>query len=385
MLAEVLNRIPRQHVVVSATTDGFLTSAPREHIDLTGPLSRRYQRLCWWALPGSDMLEVKHGAEQVVCMKTRGQLTARPMAGQEIVVAKAGVQPTVRITKQMTPEQIRRAQNDELLQMYLHRTPGSTVVLKAFPSLRDQWEKGVDLIKASNNVRMSLEFDLKRRLVDARELVVLGWNTTHVAASTQPWATVAEFELARARLDQLRAPPRKKRAPARADAPLNAEVEGFCIKTVDDVARLEQEIGRGRARGAARAQGRPVLNMGRDGLRGMLKRAFLRVYTRNEMGLVRKYTYTQMAQWFTDFGLATTTQEVKTARTQPVVLASVPRAGPVMELLRELEILFPEADLRPLLVSLDEAEDSPYGDGGARGGGGDDDEPADDDEEGDPN
>jgi hypothetical protein len=262
----------------------------------------------------------------------------------------------------MTSEQIRQAQNDELLRMYLERTPESMVSLRSFPSLRDQWEKGIDLVKAERHIRMSLEFDLKRKLVDAREVPVLGWNTTHVSAGTVPWNTVEEFERARARLDQFRSPPRPPAADA-SERPTSTRRrreprKARCLKTVADLHDLDSEVVRGLMRDHARAAGLAVMNLGRDGPEGMLKRAFLRVYTRSEMGLVRRFTYTQMAQWLTDYGLATTTQEVKTAKQQPVVLACVPRTAAVLRLLLELEMLFPDADMRPLLVPLaDGAED----------------------------
>ncbi|UCM61218.1 DNA polymerase [Aeromonas hydrophila] len=43
---ELLHRIPAHRTVVSVTTDGFLTDAPLEELDQTGPLCRRYQALC---------------------------------------------------------------------------------------------------------------------------------------------------------------------------------------------------------------------------------------------------------------------------------------------------------------------------------------------------
>ncbi|MBA2073893.1 hypothetical protein [Aeromonas veronii] len=43
---ELLHRIPSHRTVVSVTTDGFLTDAPLEELDQTGPLCRRYQALC---------------------------------------------------------------------------------------------------------------------------------------------------------------------------------------------------------------------------------------------------------------------------------------------------------------------------------------------------
>lgn len=52
---ELLHRIPSHRMVVSVTTDGFLTDAPWEELDQTGPLCRRYQALC----------QRLHGSEEV--------------------------------------------------------------------------------------------------------------------------------------------------------------------------------------------------------------------------------------------------------------------------------------------------------------------------------
>lgn len=46
VLTEIINRVPAPHVVLSGTTDGFLTSAPLAEIDLSGPMARRFQSLC---------------------------------------------------------------------------------------------------------------------------------------------------------------------------------------------------------------------------------------------------------------------------------------------------------------------------------------------------
>jgi hypothetical protein len=40
VIAELLNSIPAQHIVVSVSTDGFLTSSPVEDIRLDGPATR---------------------------------------------------------------------------------------------------------------------------------------------------------------------------------------------------------------------------------------------------------------------------------------------------------------------------------------------------------
>ena len=75
ILAEILNRLPRHRSVLSVTTDGFLSDATEDEIDLSGPLCQRFQQLCEQIVPGSKMLEIKHEVAQVICMKTRGQLT----------------------------------------------------------------------------------------------------------------------------------------------------------------------------------------------------------------------------------------------------------------------------------------------------------------------
>lgn len=46
VIGEILHRLPRHCTVVSATTDGILTDAKPDEIDLSGPLCQRYLQLC---------------------------------------------------------------------------------------------------------------------------------------------------------------------------------------------------------------------------------------------------------------------------------------------------------------------------------------------------
>ena len=46
VIGEMLHGIPPHRVVASATTDGFLTNAREDEIDLSGPLCQRYLDLC---------------------------------------------------------------------------------------------------------------------------------------------------------------------------------------------------------------------------------------------------------------------------------------------------------------------------------------------------
>ena len=72
VLSEQIAGIPSHRKVLSATTDGIITDAIVTELDLSGPISKRFQALCERVSPGSNMLELKHQVRQVVAMKTRG-------------------------------------------------------------------------------------------------------------------------------------------------------------------------------------------------------------------------------------------------------------------------------------------------------------------------
>lgn len=342
-LAEVLNRIPREHVIVSVTTDGFLTSADVEDMDLTGPMCRRYQQLCEWVLPGSPMLEVKHRVGQVLAMKTRGQLTTRIAAAKpeytgmskpldEIVIAKAGVQPQVEIKRGEDSETIRRRQNEAMLDMYLARTPTSQVTVRSFPGIRDQIEKGAEMIKRTRVQRMSLEPDMKRRLVNPREVLVASRGITHLAADTVPWNTLAEFQSARARLDQFR--------------------QKHTMKTVADFRIFERMMVEGLARSDARSQGRSTANSGKDGPLGTLRRAFLRAAAQGKLGVTIGLSGPALAAKLRDLGLPTNAQHVKDAgrASAPLLQYCVPRDAEVLAMCATLIEAFPGADVEQFLI-----------------------------------
>lgn len=361
VLAEILNRLPPHRIVVSATTDGFLSNATEDEIDLSGPLCQRFQTLCdWVALDIKNerpkMLEIKHKVDQIVGMKTRGQLTGRPHGDGKIVLAKAGVQPDVDIERGMTPRQIRALQNAAMLKAYVERTPQSMVIVRSFPSLRDQWEKGIDLIKIESQIRMSLEYDMKRRLVEPRELPIALTGDVHLAAYSRPWGTVAEFEVARARMEAFRDGPRPKVPDglhgddAKAWLKAHPYLHGRCLKTLADYEALEATRQAGVARRQAAARGDAVMNKSGHGPAHDLARAFLRAYVREELGLEYCISQKAIAQWFVERGCPVTIQNVKDAKNQPLVLEQVPRTSEVLALMAELHQVFPLADLRPLLV-----------------------------------
>lgn len=332
ILAEILNRIPRQRMVVSVTTDGFLTDATEAEIDLSGPLCQRFQALCDEILPGSKMLEVKHEVAQVICMKTRGQLTGQALPGQKIVLAKAGVQPIVKADPNLTPEEYKKVQNETMLDLYLDRYPGQTMLVSQFASLHDQWEKEIDLHKFERNVVMSLEPDMKRQLLNPHMIEVRNRQRTHLALDSQPWRTVADFDAARTRLDGWR--------------------RTRCLKTVDDWTSFNDGLKVSLVRAKQRAAGVTAMNQrGGRNASDVLRRAFLRAYAQKKLGLTRCLTYSALADWLTQAGYVTKESEPRSARAQPLVLHSTPRTDDVMKLWQLLQDKFPEADLEPLLAA----------------------------------
>ena len=349
ILAEILNRIPTDRTVLSVTTDGFLSDVSEVEIEacLSGPLCQRFQKLCEDISPGSKMLEVKHEVAQVICMKTRGQLTGLalevPAVGLEgrlkqealpaerIVLAKAGVQVFVEASGDVDGEAYKRLQNEKMLNLYLNRRPGKKILMRHFPAIRDQWEKGIDLFKFEKRLVLSLEPDLKRSPINPRMIDVASRRQAHISLGTRPWATIKEFDSARASLDIWR--------------------RTHCLKTMADWQSLDGVIRVNLIRSDLRSAGSATLNI-RDGMpvSDMLRRAFLRAYAHGALGLVRSYSYPALARWLTEQGYVTKVSEPRSAKSQKLVLGCVPRTEEVMALFNVLQTEFPDAELEVLLA-----------------------------------
>ncbi len=342
ILAEILNRIPTHRRVLSVTTDGFLSDVTEEEIPacLTGPLCRRFQALCERILPGSSMLEVKHEVAQVVGMKTRGQVTGQALPGQKIVLAKAGVQVIVDAPNDIGEETYKALQNEAMLQLYLDRFPGQKVSSKRFPSIRDQWEKGIDIIKFTKELALNLEFDFKRAPIGPRMIAVVGRE--HISLDTRPWTTIEEFDAARACADGWR--------------------QTHCLKTLTDWTSLSELLRFNIVRTKLRLAGKPTLNLAQgQPLHDVLRRGFLRAYAHQALGLTPSFrSYAALADWLTDNGYPTKHSEPRSAKSQVLVLGFAPKTDDLMVLWNLLKARFPEARLEALLATddgLSEPED----------------------------
>lgn len=190
VVGELMNALPSDSTVVSVTTDGFLTNCSLNKINMSGPLSSRFQSLCDIVDPGSSMLTCKHEVSQLIAMKTRGQLTYRAIQGKPVVHARAGVKP---------PADIPRSDyNDYMVDLYLNRLPGQTLSRSTLISTREMWLSESDLVSREQDIRLNLEFDFKRQPVQP------AMNEGHLLMFSRPWDNMEEALQQRSLFDDWR-------------------------------------------------------------------------------------------------------------------------------------------------------------------------------------
>jgi hypothetical protein len=319
-LAEQLNAIPTHLKIISITTDGFLTDACMDELDLTGSMSRRYQALCERVAPESAMLECKHRVRQLIPFKTRGQLTAEQYGDEPVVLAKAGVSPPVP----------KAEHNAFMVNLFLSRKPGDKTHAQPFTSLRAQWEKGMDVVRLPRSAALNMEFDMKCRPINPTMRSVAG--VEHLAFDTVPWEYSHMGERARAFFDGWR---RKN-----------------CLKTLDDWQRWQEHFQFSTSREKQQRKGSKVtgINATAEGSVGLARRLFLRAYAQGAWGVSRTMTYAELADWLTLQGYPTKNDEVKNAKRASLVVGVVPATAAVTILLNILVRQFPTLDVGKFLA-----------------------------------
>jgi hypothetical protein len=321
VLSEQIAGVPSHRNVVSATTDGFITDADLSELDLSGPMAKRFQFLCNRVAPDSHMLERKHRVRQLVAMKTRGQVTGLAYDEDAVVLAKAGVSPNVPAAEH----------NDYMLNLFVNRQANDMTQTRPFTPIRDQWIKNADVVRITREIRLNLEFDFKRKLLDP--LMVGVADTDHLSLQSVPWATASEAEQARAFFDGWR----RKR----------------CLKTVQDWDDWDDIYQFSLIRSALIASGGKGFGIRATvkGVADVFRRLFLRAYTQSLCGLTRTMTYNQLAEWLTDQGYPTTADEVKNAKRAKFVEHAVPATSRVMQFASVLSNGFPSIEIHQFIKS----------------------------------
>lgn len=193
VVSEIIARIPAHRTVVSVTTDGFLTDATLDELDLSGPLSQRFLEKLKLIDPTSEsILEDKHAAAQILAFKTRGQVSAELVDFLPPVTAKANVQIPRGIDDQ----------NDYMVNLYLNREAGDTFKSSRLTSTREQLLTECDMVNIVTDQRLNLEPDFKRELTEPRMIACRGRE--HIALSSRPHRTVNDFLRTRSAVDAWR-------------------------------------------------------------------------------------------------------------------------------------------------------------------------------------
>ena len=299
---------------------------PTDALDLSGPICRRYQALVDRIAPGTSMIELKHQVRQVFVPRTRGCFTVEPdfdEAGKlhPLMCAKAGHK--VVIPEGVSEEERERlrspaGESDWMIRLALGRQPGQTLAQESFFSLRDQLVNDWDLQTQMREVKVALEYDFKRRPVNARMVRMAPYDAEHLAFDTEPWVDAAEGQRVREIFWQWR--------------------QKNCLKTMEDWQRwqvfLTHHLGNRRRRrqaatgvtcvtgdGARRLRGggtgQKHLRGGEAGMLRLVLRTFLAAFTQGLWGLAGEkdcWTYKELARWLTGLGYAVTETDVKNAR-----------------------------------------------------------------------
>lgn len=290
VVGELMNAIPTNATVVSVTTDGFLTDASLENIDMSGPLSSRFQTLCDIADPGSSMLTCKHQVRQLVAMKTRGQLTYKESEGFPIVHARAGVKPPADIP--------RDGYNRYMVDLYMNRAPGQKLRRGSLISTRDMWLNESDLVAVESEIRLNLEFDFKRQLITPT------MNEGHLLMHSRPWDDMSQALKQRQLFDDWR------QTHALKD---EADWEDWCdfLYCRNVFTPLKLKVGQNRSDDD-------------------LVRLFLRALAQHQWGLTlddrKRQTSVEIAAWLVEAGYSVTSSDVKNAgraKLPPIIFGSL--------------------------------------------------------------
>ncbi|HED2449427.1 TPA: hypothetical protein R4Y36_002356 [Enterobacter hormaechei subsp. hoffmannii] len=302
VVGELMNALPPNAIVVSVTTDGFLTDVSLENIDMSGPLSSRFQALCDIADPGSSMLTCKHQVRQLVAMKTRGQLTYKESEGFPIVHARAGVKPPADIP--------RDDYNRYMVDLYINRAPGHKLRRGSLISTRDMWLNESDLVAVESEIRLNLEFDFKRQLITPT------MNEGHLLMHSRPWDDMSKALKQRQLFDDWR------QTHALKD---EADWDDWCdfLYCRNVYTPLKLKVGQNRSD-------------------DVLVRLFLRALAQHQWGLTpddkKRQTSTEVAAWLVAAGYSVTASDVKNAgraKLPPIIFGSLTsRMNRLMDLIK---------------------------------------------------
>jgi hypothetical protein len=317
-LGEILSRLPLHVQVSNATTDGFLaTATDAEALEASqGPICRLFAQSRMRICGDVTVLEQKHQVRQVLGWRTRGQATLIPSPGKDTVLAKAGLQ---------APTRERAEQNLWILDQFVKRTDNTTQISKRLRTLPDIYKNGGDLVSKEHVIKVSMEFDWKRRPSTMSTRPIKG--EPHLYFDTVPWRTVAEFTACREQWGNF------------------TGSEGRVLKSEGDLVRFNDYRATASVAGVRKPRSNSALKTAH--------RMFLRAYVRSAWGLAAStMSYAEVAAWLTTLGYATKKSDLENANRATARLAAnlVPRTPVVDTFVARIRERFPAFQSEMLLL-----------------------------------
>jgi hypothetical protein len=337
-LSELIASVPHNRAVVSVTTDGFITDASLEEIDLNGPVARNLSELRRELGGGGVLLEPKYKARQLLSFRTRGITTLEASLDAHPKLARGGMREPGRKSQDQA--------NGWFCRAMLLRQSGDQWSIEEPPPFSEAHRKNFDHVFVTRSRAVNFEYDMKRRLVPlnweqsqerrpaSRRFVRIPGEadvviTEHVGLDTQPWRTIDEFNEARALFDQFRK-------------------AGGQLKTWADWMRWQDYQ-------AGADASRRGLRRSAKGTEDQARRLFLRAYHHRLWGLPGG-DYKNAAARLTAAGYRTTAQDFKNAARAKggVVEHAIPADGPgIRELIAAAVSIWPTFEWRWMVVGAD--------------------------------
>jgi hypothetical protein len=345
-VGEIMNRLPPDKMVFSVTTDGFITNATADEMEVAklGPITQLYRQTVIDLTGRDEVLKEKHAVRQLLGWRTRGQATLKP--GDEspdtepFVLARAGVRPPIWATEV-------EEQNEWMLKTFFERTPETVIDIDVHTTMREMVLYGVDLVSKGLSRKAPMEYDFKRKPFAAKmaSITLPGSGATyeHVALSTKPWADINEFKTVRAFWDDYR-----KKATV-------------CLKTIDDFSEFAEYFEMMKSL-PARVK-RYLRSMDRFGLQ-RLRQNLCRAFKQGKAGFPKDsgMSARQFAELLTgimsSYEVPTAVEDVENGKRSPFKPKTTPATPQVLRVLYELQGHFPSLNLDEVVAGAEENETS---------------------------
>lgn len=330
VLGETMNSIPRNRLVFSCSTDGFITDATQAEMDRICQkklFNIVYGGLREYIAGTADIIKKKHEVTQLVGWRARGQATLQighSATVNRIVLAKASIYTVPEMDTTF-------AQNKFIVDKFLHRDSKSTITELGVSSIRELLKYGTDPASTQRKRKLNMEYDWKRR---PSGIGVSNVNS-HVVFTTDPWETVQQYNDTQTAWDKYNA-------------------SGIqCIKTAEDMARWTDYL-RLNTR-SEKASGNHWADKANPELE-RLRVSLCRAYKQGIAGVVFpvKVKTKQFAQYLRDAGIPCADHDINNSMKKPFEPNQCEPNAEVIMALALLKAVIPTLDSSVLLYPVDQ-------------------------------